>query len=128
MALEDFSPIQVKILVRYAEYSRAILLCDFIKDSAGNDATHWEVGIRGSFFEKEEVNKALNLFSNRDEDISFSGNGDKLTRQRFSGAGPLIIVANVSGKSITEEEAKTADDIFLRKENIIQNAFSQLRK
>lgn len=124
MALEDFNPKQVKILVKYGEYSDAILLCDFIK---GNE-THWEVGIRGDFFTEEEVNNALNLFSKQDEGISFSGNGDKLTTARFSGSGPMILMANVSGKSITEEEAKTAQNLFFLKEKIAEKAFDQIIK
>ena len=129
MALKDFSPVQVEILVRHSEHSHVMtLLCDFLKDEAGNDAKHWEVGIRGHFFTEEDLAKALDLFSNQDKGVSYFDRGDKLTFQRFSGSGPSILVANIGGKSITEGEAKIANDFFLRKENIAKNAFGKLFK
>ena len=129
MALKDFSPEQVKILVRHSDLTHGTtLLCDFIKDEDGNDAKHWEVSIRGHFFTEEDLAKALVLFSNQDKSVSYSGIGDKLTFQRFSGSGPSILVANIAGKSITEGEAKVASDLFSQKEGIAKIAFSRLIK
>ena len=127
MALEDFNPGQVEIVVKRSEYSNEmILLCEFVKDDAGDNTTHCKVGVRGSFFTEEDLAKALDLFSNQDKDASYFDARDRLTFQRFHWSLPSILVANILGKSITKGEAEAARDLLLRKELIIKNAFQRL--